>query len=113
MTELEILAQLKIAYLNIDDIIDNADEYAQKISADNLYKTIDILNTEYKKVYENMKEKFNNLLYYKKYLKIGDSIYRDYILEFEETEEPMSYKDIENEDKWWEDYNFLTNFYGV
>jgi len=104
MTEKEILAELKIAYENLDDIIDNADN-TQLESVKELYEAQKILAEKYSEVYEKTKENNDINLYYEEDIMIGSSIYIDY----ENTEGyGFTYKDMGNESKWWEDYSFLT-----
>lgn len=104
MTDLEILAELKIAYENLDDIIDNADN-TQLESVKELYEAQKILAEKYSEVYEKIKENDDISLYYEEDTIIGSSIYLDY----EDVKGyGFTYKDMDNEEKWWEDYDFLT-----
>ena len=106
MTELEILAELKEAYLNLEDIIDNADNTQLK-SVKELYEAQKILADKYSEVYEKIKSRKDINLYYEENIMIGSSIYIDY----ENIEGyGFTYKDMGNESKWWEDYRFLTEF---
>ena len=106
MTEKEILAELKIAYENLDDIIDNADN-TQLESVKELYEAQKILAEKYSEVYEKIKENDDISLYYEEDIMIAGSIYIDY----ENIEGyGFTYKDMGNESKWWEDYGFLTEF---
>lgn len=106
MTELELLAQFKTAYLSLEDIEENADQL-EPIDNMELWKVMDILNKQYEKVYEKIKEENDVCLYYEEDIQIGSSIYVDY----EDIEKnSITYKDMENESKWWEDYGFLTEF---
>ena len=106
MTELKILAQLKTAYLSLEDISEN-----QTILTENgkLYIELSMQNLEilYNKIYEKIMYKNNDILYYKENIKIGNCINIDYTREDTEIRESMTYKDIDNEEKWWEDYNYL------
>lgn len=117
MGDKEILAEYKIAYIQLQDIIDNADE--QQITAAEIDKIEQIqseLNFLYKRMYNRIKEKNNASLYYEEDLLISDEISADYL----ETKDNIyitynddmyiTYKNLDNEDKWWEDYDFLTKF---
>lgn len=104
MSDKEILAELKMSYNYLQDIIDNADNTQLK-SVKELIETQNILSRKYNEVYENIKEKNINLCY-GEYFKIGSNIYVDY----EDNKNICySYADLENEIKWWEDYRFLTD----
>lgn len=109
MTDLEILAELKIAYLLLDDIQENAEcdqvDYWNKIK---LLEQMSKLNEQYINVYNRIIIQDNDSLYYKQGIKIGYDISIDYTLEDTEIKEAITYKDIDNEEKWWEDYKFLT-----
>lgn len=104
MSDKEILAELKMSCEYLQDIIDNADNTQLK-SVKELIQAQDILSKKYSEIYENA-EKENINLYYQENIKIGSSIYVDY--EDNENYE-YTYADIENENKWWEDYKFLTD----
>ena len=104
MSDKELLAELKISYNYLQDIIDNADNTQLK-SVKELIETQNILSKKYNEIYENIKEKNINLCY-GEHFKIGSNIYVDY----EDNENICySYADLENEIKWWEDYRFLTD----
>lgn len=110
MTEKEILAELKIAYEYLNDIIDNADN-TQLESVKELYDAQKILADKYSEVYEKIKENDDISLYYEENLIISDTISADYITDSEDYDDQyITYKDVENESKWWEDYDFLTEF---
>lgn len=117
MGDKEILAEYKIAYIQLQDIIDNADE--QQVTAeeiDEIEKTQYILNLLFKKMYNRIKEKGEVSLYYKKDLLVADEISADYIstgdnvyIKYDD-DMYIPYKNLDNEEKWWEDYDFLVKF---
>lgn len=114
MGDKEILAEYKIAYIQLQDIIDNADE--QQISAeevDKIEKVQNELNSLYKKMYNRIKEREELSLYYRKDLLVADEISADYIsvgddvyIKYDD-DMYIPYKNLKNEEKWWEDYDFL------
>lgn len=109
MTDLEILAQLKISYLSIEDIIDNADETQIKTTED-LQQILKILEQKYREIYEKIKEDNDISLYYEEDLLISNHIYCDYLTKSEEYDDHyLTYSDTEC-GKWWEDFQFLTEF---
>lgn len=107
MTELEILAQLKTAYLSLEDI--NENHGGQLTENEEKYIRLSMQNLEilYNKIYEKIMYKNNDILYYKENIKIGNCINIDYTREDTEIKESITYRDIDNEEKWWEDYNYL------
>lgn len=106
MTDLEILGELKKSYEYLNDIIDNADN-TQMQSTKELCEVQNILEKKYVEVYKKIKETNDISLYYEEDIMIGSSIYIDY----EDIKGyGITYNDIANESKWWEDYQFLTNF---
>lgn len=108
MTELEILAGLKIAYEYIVDIEDNAEiEQMGKFAKEEIFKIEDKLETVYWEVYKRILEENKELLIYKENLKIGDSIYIDYTTIDNGVKYDITYKDMDNEEKWWENYSYL------
>ena len=107
MTELEILAQLKMSYRYIDDIIDNAD-CTQIKNVEDLQQVLGILEQKYEEVYENIKNNNDMSLYYQEGLKIADLIYLDYVTSVEEYDDQyLTYLDIDNKYPWWENTMFL------
>lgn len=106
MTELEILAQFKTAYLSLEDIEENADQL-EPFDNMELWQAMDILNKQYEKIFQKIERLNNESLYYKKDIKIGNSIYVDYTLEDTEDKESITYTDMDNEEKWWGNYEFL------
>lgn len=109
MTELEILAELKIAYENLEDILENNGEQITKGETKEINFSMEILSNIYHRLYTRIKRDNKEILYYKEELLIGNEIYLDYIEENETEEEYcITYKDLDNEEKWWEDYDYLT-----
>ena len=110
MSEKEILAEYKIAYLQLEDIIDNADPtQITKDEQKQIQMLMDTLAKLYRELYERIKDMEDISLYYEEDLLISDEISGDYI-DTTDGEEYITYKDIDNESKWWEDYDFLTEF---
>ena len=110
MTEKEILAELKTAYLNLEDIQENQEE--QITMNEEKYIKLSMQNLEilYSNLYKRIEKEDKELLYFKEDLLIGDQIYLDYITENENYDDQyITYKDLDNEEKWWEDYDFLLN----
>ena len=108
MTELEILAELKSAYLNLEDIDENQEE--QITMNEEKYIRLSMQNLEilYSNLYKRIEKEDKKLLYFKEDLLIGDQIYLDYITENENYDDQyITYKDIDNEEKWWENYDYL------
>ena len=63
-------------------------------------------------MYSRIKEKEDVSLYYEEDLLISDEISADYIsagvhVTYDD-DMYIPYKNLENESKWWEDYDFLT-----
>jgi len=116
MGDKEILAEYKIAYEQLQDIIDNADiEQITVEEIDELKKAMATLSFLYKKMYNRIKEQKNISLYYRKNLLVSDEIFGDYIEVNDDVyilyddEIYISYKDLDQKkNKWWEDYDFLT-----
>lgn len=109
MTEKEILAEYKIAYLQLEDILDNADDtQITGEEVDRIKQAMRNLEKLYEQLYERIKWANDISLYYQENLLIGEEIYIDYISK--EDDMAITYKDLDNEDKWWEDYDFLTKF---
>ena len=108
MTELEILAELKEAYLNLEDIDENHEE--QITINEEKYIRLSMQNLEilYSNLYKRIEKENEKILHFKESLYIGDQIYLDYVTKSEDYDDQyITYKDVENEEKWWEDYNFL------
>ena len=109
MTEKEILAELKTAYLNLEDIQENQEE--QITMNEEKYIKLSMQNLEilYSNIYKRIEKENKKILFFKKDLLIGDQIYLDYVTSSADYDDQyITYKDLDNEEKWWEDYNFLT-----
>ena len=104
MTELEILAELKIAYLALNDIFDNQDEQLTIGELGKINRTMNNLEKIYNNIYSKIKKENKKSLYFKDDSLIADEIYNDYIYK----DQYITYADIENEEKWWKDNDFLT-----
>ena len=110
MTELEILAELKIAYMQLEDILDNQDEQLTTDEYAEIKKSMKIFEKVYNNLYKRIEKENKNILYFKDDLLIADEIYLDYVTDSKDYDDQyITYKDIENEEKWWEDYDFLDN----
>lgn len=115
MGDKEILAEYKIAYIQLQDIIDNACE--EQITAEEVDKIEKVqydLNILYKEMYNRIKEKEDVSLYYEEDLLISDEISADYMsaglhITYDD-DMYIPYKNLDNEEKWWEDYDFLVKF---
>lgn len=108
MTELEILAELKTAYLNLEDIQENQDEQITENEEKYIRLSMQNLEILYSNLYKRVEKENKKILFFKKDLFIGDQIYLDYVTSSEDYDDQyITYKDVENEEKWWEDYNFL------
>ena len=108
MTEKEILAELKVAYWYLQDIDENHEE--QITINEEKYIRLSMQNLEilYSNLYKRIEKENKELLYFKEDLLIGDQIYLDYITENENYDDQyITYKDIDNEEKWWENYDYL------
>ena len=66
MTEKEILAELKIAYIQLEDIVNNQDEQITKQEEINLEECMYNLFVVYKNLYKRIKRENKQLLYYEK-----------------------------------------------
>ena len=108
MTELEILAQLKTAYLSLEDISENHGEQLTEDEEKCIRLFMQNLETLYENNYKRIMHKNNKALYYKENIKIGDCINIDYTIEDTEIKESITYNDMENREKWWEDYDYLS-----
>ena len=104
MTDKEILAELKKCYELIEDILDN--QYNQLEDTKELLTILKILQDKYCEMYKKIEHEDNTSLYYKCSTKISPYINADYINAFRNY---INAEDL-NERKWWEDYDFLTNF---
>ena len=104
MGDKEILAEYKIAYEQLQDIVDNAMEgqiTAEEV--DKIKQVMDNLEFLYSKLYNRIKEREDISLYYEKNVLIADEISLDYI---DNKGNMLAAGDL-NWQKWWEDYDFL------
>jgi hypothetical protein len=104
MTELEILAELKISYINIEDIIDNA-SFEQVGLKDTLIQAKNAIEEKYAEVYK-IAEDSNANLYYKGH-KISNCVCFDYM---ENNFEYYMILDVDTKENlyWYGDYRFQT-----
>lgn len=108
MTELEILAQFKTAYLSLEDISENHGGQLTEDEGKCVRLSMQNLEKIYENFYKRIMHKNNKTLYYKENIKIGDCINIDYTIEDTELKESITYNDMENGEKWWEDYDYLS-----
>lgn len=108
MTGLGILAQLKTAYLSLEDINDNQEKQLTKEEENCINLSMQNLETLYENIYKRIMRKNNKVLYYKENIKIGNCINIDYTIEDTEIKEAITYNDMENGEKWWEDFDYLS-----
>lgn len=104
MTDLEILAGLKVAYLRLEDIAENQDEQITKNEYKYIMLPMSMLSTLYEKIYKRIEKENKEILYYEKNIMIADCINSDYMTK---NNDYVCYDDIEKKTKWWEDYKFL------
>lgn len=104
MTDLEILAELKTAYLYLEDIIEN--QMKQITENEEKYIRLSMQNLEilYKNIYGRTEKENKKSLIYKEDIKIAPFIYLDYI---DSDYNYISAGDL-NWEKWWENYDFQT-----
>lgn len=76
----------------------------QRANIKKLNESIKALETVYRNLYKRIEKENKKSLYFKDDLLIADEIYNDYIYK----DQYITYADIENEEKWWKDYDFLT-----
>lgn len=111
MTELEILAELKIAYLNLEDIQENNEEQITK--KENVDIEISMRNLEivYNNLFNRIMKTNKDILYYEKDTMIADIINADYVTDSKDYDNQyLCYDDIKKETKWWEDIDFLLGY---
>lgn len=107
MTELEILAELKIAYIQLEDIIENQEEQIEENEKKYLRLSMNNLIMVYQNLYKRIEKEDDKILYYENDIKISKEIFHDYMIKDEENvEEYITSADLD-EEEWWEDYNFL------
>lgn len=102
MKDKEVLAGLKIAYIKIDDILENS----SVIDTKELKYIQKILEEKYEQVYNKIKSENDIELYYEEDLIIAPNIYNDYINIV--NKKAITSGDISS--KWWEDKLFLIEF---
>lgn len=102
MKDKEVLAGLKIAYIKIDDILENS----SVIDTKELKYIQKILEEKYEQVYNKIKSENDIELYYEEDLIIAPNIYNDYINIV--NKKAMTSGDISF--KWWKDILFLIGF---
>ena len=107
MEDKEILAELKISYEYLQDIIDNADNTQLK-SIVELEEAQNILAKKYEEIYRKIKNENDISLFYEENLLIGNCIYYDFITDDDKT--ALTYQDTDGKTKWWEDIMFLEKF---
>lgn len=108
MTEKEILAELKIAFENLEDITEN-NEGQIKIDENNfLQSAMRIIDYVYKQLWARIEKENKEILFYEKDIMIADVPYNDYVTSCEDYDEQyICYDDTKKQTKWWEDYDFL------
>ena len=108
MTELEILAELKTAFLNLEDITENNEGQIKIDENDFLQSAMFIINYVYKQLWARIEKTNKEILFYEKDVMIADTAYHDYVTRSEDYDEQyICYDDTEKKTKWWEDYDFL------
>lgn len=109
MTELEILAELKTAYLQIEDIIDNQYKQITENEECELRVAMGILAESYENIFKRIEKENEKILYYEKNIMIANQIYHDYVTKSKDYDDQyICYDDTEKKTKWWEDYQFQT-----
>lgn len=104
MTELEILAGLKVAYIRIEDIIEKC---CTQLSVQELFIALNILDEEYVEVYEKIQAENEELLYYGKDIMIAENICSDYVTRSEDYDDQyITYADLVNEKNGGKIINF-------
>ena len=109
MTEKEILAELRTAYLNLEDIMENNEEQIKEDENGFLMSAMYMLNYIYKQLWARIEKENKEILFYEKDIMVADTIYCDYVTRSKDYDDQyLRYDDTENKTKWWEDYEFLT-----
>lgn len=110
MGDKEILAELKISYEYLQDIIDNADNTQLK-SIIELENAQNILAKKYEEIYKKIKNENDISLFYEENLLIANYIYYDFVTKSEDYDDQfITYQDTNGKTKWWEDIMFLREF---
>lgn len=108
MTELEILAELKIAYIQLEDIIENQYEQITEQEKEHLGISMNNLWIIYKNLYERIEREDKQILYYEKDVLIANIISADYVTRSEDyNDQYITYDETNKKKRWWEDYKFL------
>ena len=107
MTELEILANLKIAYLKLEDILNNSDrEQVSEYDFDQIENIMAILEIQYRELYKKIEKEQD--LEYEKGILISNEIMSDYVTRSEDYDDQyLLYYEINKGTKWYEDLDFL------
>ena len=106
MTELEILAQLKIAYNSLIDILENSD--IEQLNCEILDIAIldyltDKISEIYYKVYKNIENENIKILQYENNIYISDSIENDFMVKYSQNDiEYIAYDETKQNIKWYE-----------
>lgn len=109
MTDLEILAELKQAYLLLEDIEENQTKQITENEGEYIKLSMQNLEILYRNIYVRIEKENEKSLYFHKELEIAGQIYHDYVTRSEDYDDQyITYADLKNEEKWWEDYDFLT-----
>lgn len=83
--------------------------YYNKINLGGINYEKNIKKSYNRNLYKRIEKENKNILYFKDNLLIANEIYLDYVTDSEDYDDQyITYADIENEEKWWEDYDFLT-----
>ena len=107
MTELEILANLKIAYLKLEDILNNSDrEQVSEYDFDQIEIIMAILEMQYRELYKKIEKEQD--LEYEKGILISNEIMSDYVTRSEDYDDQyLCYDETKKQTKWYEDLDFL------
>lgn len=108
MTELEILANLKIAYLNLEDILNNSDrDQVNKSQSEEIEMVMEILEIQYRELYKKIEKEQD--LEYEKGILISNEIMSDYVTRSEDYDDQyLRYYETKKQTKWYEDLDFLS-----
>lgn len=104
MTEKEILAELKISYLNLEDIIENQDKQISRYDNTFLMQAMQNISFVYEQVWKDVYKTNKETLLYEKDIMIADVVHKDNLVN---EKDYICYDDTENKTKWWENYDFL------
>ena len=104
MTDKEILAELKISYLNLEDIIENQDKQISRYDNTFLMQAMQNISFVYEQVWKDIYKTNKETLLYEKDIMIADVVYNDNLVN---EKDYICYDDTKNKTKWWENYDFL------